>query len=149
MLMANFDSNQDGYITYNEFCDALYDVPSVQESSNLAEAKEEAHRARTPMMRDYKKKLLEAQRRETEEHDLRLCVKAFTANFFSRKVTLRKHFLNFDLDQSGEISRDEFAEALTRTNNDFSQQWKKILLHYFFPEPDHMLKYDEFMDMMF
>merc|ERR1712100_477008 len=73
----------------------------------------------------------------------------FCANFFSRKVTLRKHFLNFDLDQSGEICKDEFEEALTRTNNDFSQQSKQVVLHYFFPTEDYMLHYDEFMEIMF
>jgi uncharacterized protein with ParB-like and HNH nuclease domain len=110
---------------------------------------EELVRVRTPMMKDYKQRLVDAQRLEKAEHDLSLLMKSFTSCFFSRKVTLRKNFLNFDLDQSGFICKDEFEEALNRTNSDFSQDWKSIVLHYFFPSEDYMLQYDDFMAMMF
>jgi len=154
LLMSKFDKNMDGTIDFNEFCDAIVDSGPADQSYEQKNDEGKfgepmAHRPRTPMMKDYKKKLLEAQRQETDEHDLKLCMKAFTCNFYSRKFGLRKQFLNFDLDQEGVICKEEFEEALSRANNDFSQKWKKVLLSYFFPTEGHMLKYDVFMEMMF
>merc|ERR1712139_650334 len=93
-------------------------------------------RLRTPTLREYREILHKTQHAEDNLMLLRQLMKEFSANFYNRKMLLRKTFLQFDLGQSGFTERAEFLEALNRTNPDFSRKQKNRLVNYIFATDD-------------
>lgn len=158
-LMIRYDTNGDGRIEYNEFCDKVYSSDYGVQDAYLGEAtrsesaksalSEEQRRLTTPTMHEYRERLRKAQFEEDEKQEVRRVMKLFCANFFSRKAALHRAFLAFDSHGTGKISARDFASALESTNNDFSATDKTLIVNTLYPSPDEKLDFAKLTAAMF
>jgi len=156
-LLGHFDSDGNGVISYQEFCDALIDEEESLPEEGKSEEKTSAsdflaskkRSGNMPTIGDYNRMLHESIRQDDPHVDLRKLMKQFSSTFSTCKKQLLSHMMKFDLNRRNTIARNEFREALDRTNSDYSSFAKQTLLNYLFPEADSEIEYQSFLTMMF
>ncbi len=150
-IVDEYGNAGENTISYTRFCDMLYGDSITEHRNEASEAKESSYSApqKMPTLGEFTQSLTKARHESDPTLALRSMMKEFSSRFYKRRHTLRKAFLSFDLDHSGRVSREEFEEAINRTNYDFPVKSKATLLNYIFPTAGSELTYDEFMDAFF
>ena len=138
-------------ISYERFCDMLYGESVAEQKAGTNENKESMYAApvKEPTLEEYRQNLLRTQHANDPTLALLQMMKEFSSRFFRNRHNMRKAFLSFDLDHSGKVSREEFEEAINRTNYDFAPKDRSRLLSYLFPQEGSELGYDAFMEIFF
>ena len=143
-LMARYDRDREGTIDYNEFCSKVYlaDFSYQPKGSKVVLDEAEIDIA------DYLSQLKDAEESLSQKAKADELLQAFVRSFAERKYQLRKTFREFDKSRDGKIDMNEFFEACSAIHP-LNDEEKFALSLKFFPNPDDVLDYETFMDIIF
>ena len=149
-LMARFDHDREGVISYNEFCEHVHpdDFSSALDAkdNSYASTMKEIHRraAAAVPINEYIERIQGGCRMASDEVASDKILKEFARQFFNRNVSTRKTFRMFNSDTDGTIDKDEFVEACGRLYP-LTKTMEKSLLESFFKNGIEHISYRDFM----
>ena len=149
-LMARFDHDREGVISYNEFCEHVHpdDFSSAldAEDNSYASMMKEIHRraAAAVPIDAYLQRIKAGNSMAADEVASDKILKEFARQFFNRNVSTRKTFRMFNSDTDGTIDKEEFVEACGRLYP-LTPTMEKCLLESFFKGGAEHISYRDFM----
>jgi len=119
-LIKTFDSNGDGVVNYEEF---VTQIESIDPKAQLLRPPKWRHDIRRPRLKKKKNHFRSASVAELEA--------ALHEKIHNARRRIKKAFDDFDYDQDGQISYDEFRVCLDRINlslseNELRQLWRVV-----------------------
>ncbi|KAL9652806.1 hypothetical protein ABK040_010838 [Willaertia magna] len=142
-LMRHFDSNNDGYLDYNEFVYTMFptdfsgelDVPQRKLDSNISVEPQ---------------KYVEAQKKENQETKSLLAFKIFMEKISNRRLLFQDTFrIIADKSPDGMVGEPEFVKAIRDyLHMDFNDEQVKFLADRFFPTNKKRISYLDFIKIV-